>query len=101
VREFLARNSITVLEHPPYSPDLAPCNFFLFPKWKLVLRGAALGDVTIKSEMTSLLKGLKERKSKGACSNGNGGGTNVLCLMGSIVKGTTLTYPKICKIKFL
>jgi len=28
VREFLARNSITVLEHFPYSPDLAPLRFF-------------------------------------------------------------------------
>jgi hypothetical protein len=57
VRPFLARNSITVLEHPPSSPALAPCYFFLFPKSKLVLRGPNLGDVTIKSEMASLLKG--------------------------------------------
>jgi histone-lysine N-methyltransferase SETMAR len=28
VREFLASEQITVLEHPPYSPDLAPNNFF-------------------------------------------------------------------------
>ena len=27
-REFLAKHSITVLPHPPYSPDLAPCDFF-------------------------------------------------------------------------
>jgi len=66
VREFLARNSITVLKHPPYSPDLAPCNFFLFPKCKLVLRGLNLGDVTtMKSEMTSLLKGLREAELQG------------------------------------
>jgi hypothetical protein len=25
--------------HPPYSPDLAPCDFFLFPKIKLKLKG--------------------------------------------------------------
>jgi hypothetical protein len=25
--------------HPPYSPDLAPCDFFLFPKMKLKLKG--------------------------------------------------------------
>jgi len=30
MREFLARNSIPVLGHPPYSPDLAPCNFSCF-----------------------------------------------------------------------
>jgi hypothetical protein len=39
VREFLVHNSITVMDHPPYSPDLAPCDFFLFRKCKLVLCG--------------------------------------------------------------
>jgi len=63
VHEFLGRNSITVLKHPPYLPDLAPCNFFLFPKCKLVLLGWHLGDVTmIKIEMTSLMKGLREEE---------------------------------------
>jgi histone-lysine N-methyltransferase SETMAR len=28
-----------VPEHPAYSPDLAPCDFFLFPTLKNVLRG--------------------------------------------------------------
>lgn len=28
-----------VLQHPPYSPDLSPCDFFLFPKLKNRLRG--------------------------------------------------------------
>ncbi len=28
-----------LLAHPPYSPDLAPCNFFLFPYLKKQLRG--------------------------------------------------------------
>jgi len=32
VLEFLARNCITVLEYPHYLLDLAPCDFFLFPK---------------------------------------------------------------------
>ncbi|KAG5337990.1 MOS1T transposase, partial [Acromyrmex heyeri] len=59
VREFLARSSIIVTEHPPYSPDLAPCDFFLFPKCKMVLRGRHLGDVeAIKTETTRQLKSL-------------------------------------------
>jgi transposase len=33
-REFLAHSSIIT----PYSPDLAPCDFFLFPKMKLQLK---------------------------------------------------------------
>jgi len=28
-----------VIPHPLYSPDLAPCEFFLFPKMKLQLKG--------------------------------------------------------------
>lgn len=39
VCEFLAKNSTNVIAQPPYSPDLAPCDFFLFPKLKLPLRG--------------------------------------------------------------
>jgi hypothetical protein len=27
-----------VIPHPSYSPDLAPCDFFLFPKMKLRLK---------------------------------------------------------------
>ena len=38
IREFLAKNNIAVLEQPPYSPDLAPCDFFLFPKLKKVIK---------------------------------------------------------------
>ena len=38
VSQFLAKN-MTVVPHPPYSPDLAPCDFFLFPKLKLRLKG--------------------------------------------------------------
>jgi len=36
VRDFLAKNN-TVM--PPYSPDLAPCDFFLFPKLKRSMKG--------------------------------------------------------------
>jgi len=32
--EFLVKHNIPSLPHPPYSPDLAPCDFFLFPNWK-------------------------------------------------------------------
>ena len=39
VTAFLKKEKVTVLPHPPYSPDLAPCDFFLFPKLKAVLAG--------------------------------------------------------------
>ena len=35
--QFLSKNKMAVIPQPPYSPDLAPCVFFLFPKMKLKL----------------------------------------------------------------
>jgi len=39
VRHFLTSKNITVISHPLYSPDLTPCDFFVFPKMKLRLKG--------------------------------------------------------------
>jgi transposase len=39
VREFLDKHATTVLPQPPYSPDLAPFDFFLFPNPKSTLKG--------------------------------------------------------------
>ena len=36
---FLASEKVKVLNHPPYSPDLSPCDFFLFPRFKKMLSG--------------------------------------------------------------
>jgi len=38
VREFLATKQISVLEHPAYSPDLAPSDFFLFMNINEILK---------------------------------------------------------------
>ena len=37
--EILVRHQITQVTQPPYSPDLVPCNFWLFPKLKSPLKG--------------------------------------------------------------
>jgi hypothetical protein len=34
VQQFLAQNNIPIVPHPPYSPDLAPSDFWLFPTLK-------------------------------------------------------------------
>jgi len=39
VREFLTKNNITTIPHPAHSLDLAPRNFYAFPKMKLRLKG--------------------------------------------------------------
>jgi len=35
VAQFLTSKGITVMPQPPYAPDLAPCDFFLFQKNKI------------------------------------------------------------------
>jgi histone-lysine N-methyltransferase SETMAR len=56
VRNFLAQRHVTVIEHPPYSPDLAPADFFLFPRLKGVLKGTHFADLPdIRRRVTSVL----------------------------------------------
>jgi len=38
IREFLTKHETTVVPQPPYSSDLAPADFFLFPKLKSSLK---------------------------------------------------------------
>jgi len=39
VRNFLLKNETTVVPQPPYSPNLSPTDFLLFPKLKSTLKG--------------------------------------------------------------
>ena len=39
VKTLLASEKVKVLNHPPYSPDLSHCDFFLFPRLKKMLSG--------------------------------------------------------------
>jgi transposase len=57
--QFLTKNSMIQLLHPPYSPDLAPCYFFLFPRMKKVLNRKRFADVEeVKKKTTEALKGI-------------------------------------------
>jgi len=35
----LAKHNIPLIRQAPYSPDMAPCDFWLFPKLKMPLKG--------------------------------------------------------------
>lgn len=61
VQQFLAKHGIPVVSQPPYSPDLAPCDFFLFPKIKMALKGKRFQDVDeIKQNATEQLRGVSK-----------------------------------------
>jgi hypothetical protein len=59
IKEFLSVHQITVLLHAPYSSDLSPYNFFLFPGLKRVLRGHQYNDTqAIQTAMTKQLSSI-------------------------------------------
>ncbi|GBM14083.1 hypothetical protein AVEN_209970-1 [Araneus ventricosus] len=61
VKKYLARHSVTTLEHPPYSPDLAPADFYPFPRLKMKLKGRRFVDSDeVIENATKQLKGLSE-----------------------------------------
>ena len=50
-----------MLEHPPYSPYLAPCDFFVFPKIKSALKGTRFESIdAVKAKATELINKLSE-----------------------------------------
>jgi transposase len=64
-RESLASKQITLLEHPPYSLDLAPSDFFfLFPKIKKMLKGRHFDDTDDRSNMAAVLKAIPQNQFK-------------------------------------
>jgi len=59
VRQFLSKKNITVCPHPIYSTDLAPCDFWLFPKLKRTTKGKCFELFQdIEAAMTAQLKTL-------------------------------------------
>ena len=59
VQSFLVKHQITQVTLPPYSPDLVPCDFWLFPKLKSPLRGKRFYIVDkIQENMMGQLMGI-------------------------------------------
>ena len=57
VTECLAKHETKLIAQPQHSPDLAPCDFFLFPKLNYPLRGTR--HESIKAIKINSLKKLK------------------------------------------
>jgi histone-lysine N-methyltransferase SETMAR len=56
VKTWLAANSIQLLQHPPYSPNLTPADFFLFRRVKEELAGIRLSPETIKKAWEGVVR---------------------------------------------
>ena len=58
---------IKSVPHPPYSPDLAPCDFWLFPKLKENLRGCRYETIEeTKEAVTKVIDMLTQEDFHGA-----------------------------------
>jgi len=74
VKKFLANRNVAVLHHPPYSPHLAPADYFLFPKFKFPLKGrnfqtveeiqCAVTRKLNNISKTAFLEGMKKLKER-------------------------------------
>jgi transposase len=61
-QQFMPKHYMIVIPHPPYSPDLALCDFFLFPKMKLKLKGRRFDSTEeIQTESQGVLDTLTEK----------------------------------------
>ncbi|UYV63689.1 hypothetical protein LAZ67_2005309 [Cordylochernes scorpioides] len=61
VLQFLAKHSTIHIPHPPYSPDLAPNDFFLYSILKMKLKGRKFDNVDmIQAESKATLRNLSK-----------------------------------------
>jgi transposase len=61
VAQYLTSKGIMVMPQPPYSPDLTPCDFFLFQKTKSAVKGHHFESTEdIKTSVTRALNDIPQ-----------------------------------------
>ena len=82
---------MTSLEHPPYSPGLAPADFYLFPQLKLKLKERRFCDDTdIIKNVTEKLKRLSQNGFRNVSNT-----STVVCRSVYLHKGAILKEMKL------
>jgi hypothetical protein len=89
VQWFLAAKNVAVFFHLPYSSDLVPCNFFLFPRMKSKLKGRRLQDVTeIQEQWLTVLYAIPKSQFQRCFQQWQKHCTRCITQKGNILKGT-------------
>ena len=79
---------IKTVPHPPYSPDVGPSDFWLFPK----LRGCRYETIEeMKEAVTKVIDTLTKRTSMGPCRSCWNGTTSALQMEKITSKGTRVS----------
>ena len=66
VTDYLTKMGIKTVPYAPYSPDLAPCDFWLFPKLKEKLRGCCYETIEMKETVMKVIDTLTQEDFHGA-----------------------------------
>lgn len=62
VTDYLVRVNVPVVPQPPYSPDLSPPDFFLFPRLKSALKGKRFDSIEdIQANVKAALAAIPEQ----------------------------------------
>jgi hypothetical protein len=78
---------MVIVPHPPYSPDLAPCDFAFFPKLKMKLKGQGFERVSdIQKESQSCSTALRKMTSTVLLKRGKNDGITVYIQKETILK---------------
>ena len=79
VAECLAQINVKCVSHPPSSPDLVPCDFFLLPNLKKHLRGRRFqSSEAVVRAAEAVLKDLSKMVSSMSLQTGRNAGTSAL-----------------------
>ncbi|GFW32630.1 mariner mos1 transposase [Trichonephila clavipes] len=93
ITNFLARSNTPVIHHPPYSPDLAPCDLFLFPRLKREMKGKHWETVEdIQHHVTTFLRGIPVEEYQGPFRRGKHVSASVLMQEECILKNIEHLY---------
>jgi hypothetical protein len=66
--EFVTNNNMGIVPHPPDSPDIAPCDFAVFLKLKLKLKGL---DNIKENDFHGIFEAWKKRLDRCILSQGD------------------------------
>jgi transposase len=93
VREFLAKKNIPTIPHPLYSPDLSPCDIYLFPKLKSKLKGHQFGTAeNIRKIVTDELRTPTEIDFRYCCDQWKERWNHCVTSQGSYFEGDNLQF---------
>ena len=93
--DYLIKNRIVTINHSPYSPDMAPCDIYLFGKHHLALKAKRYADVdAIQKASTAMLYAILKDDLKKSFDNLLDRENVVFSAKGTISKATNKMFAK-------